>query len=87
MIGFLAGTVTFAYFVAAAFFARFWRKTGDRLFVYFSLAFVLFGVNQGLAYFLEVVNEPNSFVYALRVLGFMLILWAILEKNILRRRR
>jgi hypothetical protein len=87
MIGFLAGTVTLAYLVAAAFFVRFWRKTGDRLFLAFSLAFVLFALNQAVGYFLEVVNEPTSSVYVLRLIGFVLILWAILDKNIFARRR
>jgi len=81
MIGYLSGAVTLAYLVAAVFFLRFWRKTGDRLFLAFTVAFVLFALNQGLAYALNVYNEPASFIYALRVLGFTLILAAIVDKN------
>lgn len=81
MIDFLAGAVTLGYSVAAVFFLRFWRKTADRLFLAFSLAFVLFALNQGLAAWLTVVNEPNSLIYVLRVLGFIIILGAIVDKN------
>jgi hypothetical protein len=87
MIGFLAGAVTMAYLVSAAFFFRFWRRTRDRLFLAFASAFVLFGINQALADFLQVVFEPSSFIYTLRVLGFVLILAAILDKNLAPRRK
>jgi hypothetical protein len=87
MIDFLAGAVTLGYIVAAAFFLRFWRRTADRLFLAFAAAFVLFAVNQALAYAFTVVFEPTSLVYALRVLGFLLIIWAIVDKNFLSRSR
>jgi hypothetical protein len=86
MTEFLSGTVTLAYLIAAAFFTRFWRKTDDRLFLAFAIAFVLFALNQGLAYAISVVSEPTSFVYALRVIGFVIILAAIFDKNLLRKR-
>ena len=81
MIDFLSGAVTLGYLVAAAFFACFWRKTADRLFLAFAAAFVLFALNQGLASALTVVSEPWSLIYALRVLGFLLIVAAIIDKN------
>jgi hypothetical protein len=82
MIQFLSGATTLAYLIAALFFLRFWRKTADRLFLVFALAFVLFALNQGLAHVLVVYHEPTSFIYALRVLGFVLILYAIVDKNL-----
>jgi hypothetical protein len=82
MIDFLSGVVTFGFLVAAAFFLQFWRKTADRLFLAFAGAFVLFALNQGLSFWLTVVNEPYSLIYALRVLGFILILAAIVDKNV-----
>jgi hypothetical protein len=81
MIEFLAGAVTLGYLVAAGFFTAFWRRTGDRLFLAFGVAFLLFALNQLLAAALLVVFEPNSLVYVLRVLGFVLILAAIVDKN------
>lgn len=82
MIEFLSGAVTFGYLVAAGFFLRFWRKTADRFFLAFGAAFVLFALNQFLITALAVVKEPTSLVYALRVLGFLLIIAAIVDKNV-----
>ena len=81
MIDFLSGVVTLGYLVAAAFFLSFWRKTADRLFLAFAAAFILFALNQGLASALTVVSEPTSLIYALRVIGFLVILGAIVDKN------
>jgi peptidoglycan/LPS O-acetylase OafA/YrhL len=81
MIEFLSGALTLAYLIAALFFLRFWRRTADRLFLAFTVAFVLFALNQGLAHTLAIYHEPTSFIYALRVLGFVLILIAIVDKN------
>lgn len=87
MIDFLAGTVTLAYLIAAGFFLSFWRKTADRLFLAFAAAFMLFAVNQGLSFALTVVSEPTNLVYALRVLGFAIIIFAIVDKNIFASRK
>jgi hypothetical protein len=81
MLDFLAGAVTLGYAMAAVFFLRFWRKTHDRLFLVFSIAFALFAVNQALAAMMTVVYESASWIYVLRVLGFVLILAAIVDKN------
>jgi hypothetical protein len=82
---FLAGAVTLGYFIAGVFFLRFWRKTSDRLFLAFAVAFVLLALNQAIATFLEAGDERTVYAYALRVLGFLLILWAIVDKNLSRR--
>jgi hypothetical protein len=82
MIDFLAGAVTLGYSAAAVFFLRFWRRTEDRLFFAFSAAFLLLALNQVLAALLEAGDERTPYVYSLRVLGFLLILWAIVDKNV-----
>lgn len=81
MIEFLAGAVTFAYGVAAVHFLRFWRRTSDRLFLHFALAFALFACNQAIVSFIGTADERSGYAYVLRVLGFILILWSIIEKN------
>ena len=85
MIEFLSGVVTAGYLVAAGFFLRYWQKTAERLFVIFAIAFALLALNQGLAFVLRVVSEPSSFVYGLRALAFVLILVAIVDKNLFSR--
>jgi hypothetical protein len=82
VIDFLAGAVTLGYAVASVLFLRFWRRTADRLFLAFAAAFVLLATNQVLAAALEAGDERTPYVYSLRVLGFVLILWAIVDKNL-----
>lgn len=85
MIEFLSGAVTMGFLVAAGFFARFWRDTGDRLFVAFAVAFALLALNQALAQWLGAADERVAYTYLLRVLGFVLILAAIIDKNLHRK--
>ena len=87
LVDFLAGAVTLGFFVAAGFFLRFWRRTRDRLFFAFAAAFVLLAVNQGLAAFLGAGDELTPYTYLLRILGFVLILYAIIDKNLTSGRR
>ena len=87
LVDFLAGAVTLGFFVAAGFFLRFWRRTRDRLFLAFSAAFMLLAVNQALAAFLGAGDELTPYTYLLRVLGFMLILYAVIAKNVTSSRR
>ena len=82
MIDFLAGAAALGYSVAAVFFLRFWRATRDRLFLSFGAGFALLAANQVLAAALEAGDERTPYVYSLRVLGFLLILWAIIDKNL-----
>ena len=84
MIEYLSGAVTLGYLVAALFFARFWKRTRDRLFVAFAVAFLLLALNQALAQWLGAADERVGYTYLLRVLGFVLILAAIVDKNLRR---
>jgi hypothetical protein len=82
MIEFLSGGVTMGYLTAALFFIRFWKKSRDRLFLAFAVAFTLFALNQLLALWLGAADERVGYTYLLRVLGFVLILAAIVDKNL-----
>jgi len=86
MTEFLSGAVAMGFVVAAGFFARFWRKTADRLFLAFAIAFVLLALNQALAQWLGAADERVGYTYLLRVLGFVIILGAIVDKNVNQRR-
>jgi len=79
---FLSGAVALAYLVASIYFLRFWRKTRDRLFLSFSAAFVLLATNLAIVVTLGGDDERTGYSYVLRVLGFLLILYAILRKNV-----
>jgi peptidoglycan/LPS O-acetylase OafA/YrhL len=85
VIEFLSGAVTLGFILAAVFFLRFWRKTADRLFLAFAIAFFLLALNQALAQWLGAADERVGYTYLLRVIGFVLILAAIVDKNVSRR--
>lgn len=81
LIAFLSGAVSAGFLFAGLFFLRFWRKTHDRLFVAFAIAFWLLGLNQALLTFSSVPAEERSWLYLLRLAAFVLILAAIWRKN------
>lgn len=86
MIDFLAGALTLGFVATGAFFLRFYRRTRDRLFLSFALAFWLFALNQIFTLALEGREREIRYEYVLRVLGFALILVAIARKNAKRQR-
>jgi Family of unknown function (DUF5985) len=81
MLEFLAGAVALCYLLAAVHFLRFWKKTRDRLFLHFAVAFGLFMVNQIATSAFAEAAERTGYAYVLRVLGYALILFAIVDKN------
>jgi hypothetical protein len=85
MIEMLSGALLLSYLTAGAHFFRFWQRVGDRLFLQFALAFWLFALNQFLSSLPEVRSETDGYEYVLRVLGFVLIIVAIVDKNVERR--
>lgn len=84
IIDFLAGAVTLGHIVAAAFFFSFYRRTRDLLFRGFGFAFLLFALNQALVSWLGADNDRVGYTYVLRVLGFLMIVFAIVRKNVKR---
>jgi len=79
---FLSGAITFGFTIAALFFARFWRRSGDSLFLAFAVAFALLGLNQALLVLTDIPVEERSPLYLLRLAAFVLIIFAILKKNV-----
>lgn len=77
----LMGATAMASAVAGLFFLRFWRDTRDRLFAIFAAAFFLLGFTRiGLA-FSPSQPEGNTHWYWVRLVAFLLILVAIIDKN------
>lgn len=81
MYDFLSGMITAGFLVAALFFLRFWRRTGDWLFAIFGVSFVLFAANHMAILIANVPREEQSLFYLLRLAGFVLIIVAIIVKN------
>lgn len=77
---FMQGASTLASALIALFFLRYWRDTGDRLFMIFALAFAVFAVNRFALMWLEDSDE-SGYLYLVRLATFVLILGAIIDKN------
>lgn len=79
---FVNGLIAMGFAVGGAFFMRFWTRTRDVLFLAFAVAFWLLALNAALVVLLDAPREELSFVYLLRLLAFLLIIGAVLRKNI-----
>ncbi len=78
---FLSGFVFGLHLVVALFFLRFWVRTHDRFFSFFALAFFLLALERFLLVLLKLEHENLSLIYVFRLAAFILIIFAIIEKN------
>lgn len=77
----MVGAIAMGFAIAALFFLRFWRITGDRLFAWFALSFFVLTLNRialGLAMHWD---DRGDYYYWVRFIAFAIILLAILDKN------
>jgi membrane-associated PAP2 superfamily phosphatase len=81
LLNFLAGGVAFGFFVCGLFFARYWQRTRDELFLMFALAFGLLGVGQTILTLANIPTEDRGALFLFRLAAFLLILFAIYRKN------
>ena len=79
---FVSGAITMGHAIAALFFLRFWTRTHDRLFLSFAAAFSLMALNQGILAFSGDPREEQGWIYLIRLAAFILIIIAVLRKNI-----
>jgi hypothetical protein len=86
LMGFVSGALGAGYLVAAVFFVRFWRSSRDRLFLAFAAAFALMATAQVLLLVADGSHEWDGHVYLPRLAAFVIIILAILAKNLSPRR-
>lgn len=79
---FLSGIATMGFFIAGLFFVRFWRRTGQKLFLAFGCSFFLFAANQSLIALAGSPKEDQSLFYLLRLAGFVILIAAIIAQNV-----
>ena len=77
----LLGAIAMAGITIGLFFLRFWKKTRDRFFLFFAVAFGLEGLNRALLGLFQSSDENEPVYYLVRLLSFVLILIAIVDKN------
>ena len=78
---FISGMIVMGYSVAAAFFARFWRDTRDRLFLFFAVAFAMLAIHRISLAFEDSLHFPETTYYVIRLLAYVTILVAIVDRN------
>jgi hypothetical protein len=81
LLALASGALTSAYIVIALFFAKFWRRTHDRLFVLFASAFALLAVQRVVLGVVREWAERSVPLYGLRLIAFLIIIVAIVDKN------
>ena len=78
---FMLGACVMACATIGLFFLRYYRKTRDGLLAIFAGAFWILGLNWfALAFTRE--DEVRTWLYVVRLLAFLLILWGIVQKNL-----
>lgn len=81
MAEFISGANMMASLVVATFFLHFFLKLRDRFFLFFSIAFALFAIERILLLGLGLQSEGVSYVFLCRLIGFVIIIFAIYDKN------
>jgi hypothetical protein len=85
MLEFILGMNSALCFVAALFFVSFWAGSKERLLLLFGIAFAILGADWLVLAILPSLsshaNEHNTVVYSVRLLSFLIMLGAIVDKN------
>ncbi len=81
MNDFLSGALVTLSLAVALFQLRYWRRSKDRLFAFFAAAFALMALNRVALFVLDDTSEGRTYFYLLRLLAFVLIIVAIVDKN------
>lgn len=78
---FLLGAVGMACFAIGLFFLRYWLRSRDRFFAFFALSFWIEAVNRVSMAVTHSWSENAPEHYAVRLVSYGLILYAIWDKN------
>lgn len=85
---FFAGIAMCAFLASAIFFLKFWRASGDKFFLYFSVACGLLAFERVLLLILlpdihigAHTPESQAWVYLVRLAAFLVIIGAVIERN------
>lgn len=78
---FMSSAIATLCFVAALFFVRYWRSSRDKLFLWFAFSFALEGANRTAMTLAGQLSEAEPIHYSIRALSFILIAFAVIQKN------
>jgi uncharacterized membrane protein HdeD (DUF308 family) len=77
----LLGALAMGTLVVGIIFLRYWRDGGDRFFLYFALSFFVQAGNRIALALTASPHEGSPWHYTVRLLAYLLILVAIIDKN------
>ena len=78
----LIGAIAMACFVASLFFLRFWKDTKDRFFLFFAISFFIEGITRIILGSNFYSSEEEPLFYITRLIAFLVILFAVIDKNL-----
>jgi uncharacterized membrane protein HdeD (DUF308 family) len=81
---YLLSAMSMGFFVAALFWIKYWRATRDALFLFFAVAFALEGASRAFFALDASPTEGSPVFYLARLVAYLLILGAIVSKNVKR---
>jgi len=79
---FLGGAIVFGYVLIGLFFLKFWKRTRDAFFGYFAFAFFVLGIGRIIEAIVRTQEAATPAVYLFRLLAFVIIVFAIMHKNL-----
>lgn len=82
---FLSGAAALGFLICVLFFARFWARTREPLFMAFGVSFLLLAINQTVVVLADIPEEHKSWTYLLKAAAFLILIGAVIRKNIGRR--
>ena len=79
---FFSGALMLGFAALGCFFYEFFRRTRDRLFLFFALAFVLLAIERVVLILITSDNEIHFMVYTVRLCAFGSLAYAIWDRNL-----
>lgn len=76
-----SGALAMAYAIIALYFFKFRSRSGDRLFTLFASAFLILAGQRLVLTVAREWGEESAWLYGLRLLAFVIIVYAIIDKN------
>ena len=83
----LIGAIAMACFTTGLFFLRFWITTRDRFFMFFGISFFIEACGRFMLGLSQHPNEQQPLIYVIRLISFLVIIYAIYDKNWIRKNK
>lgn len=78
---FISGATMMGNLIIGLFFFKFWKRSQDRLFLMFGIAFWILGLIRMAMVLVAEDDEARTLLYMVRLAAFVLILVGIIDKN------